>query len=57
MARWQSGYAAACKAVYRSSILLLASILIARGVQGCTSVARARDSERDRKVQRMARQE
>ena len=57
MARWQSGYAAACKAVYRSSILLLASILIARGVQGCTSVVRARDSERDREVQRMARQE
>jgi len=26
-------------------------------VQGCTSVVRARDSERDREVQRMARQE
>ena len=29
MARWQSGYAAACKAVYAGSIPTLASIFIA----------------------------
>jgi hypothetical protein len=32
-ARWQSGYAAACKAVYAGSIPTLASILTSKNVQ------------------------
>ena len=37
LASWRSGYAADCKSVYRSSILLLASILF-NGLEYCSLI-------------------